>query len=220
MRFRVHDVVLALVSVVLSLLLWFAVAGQKSAEVSVAAPVEFRNMPGGLELVGTVPRTIEIWLRGSPGMVQRLRPGDVYVPLDLSTVTSGYHVVQVVGTEVRVPYGVRIAGIRPESFTLSVERTVTKTLPVSAEIKDEPAPGHKVTSVVSQPAEVTIEGPESRVAPLTSAPTEAVSVGHAQISFQREVSLLPPEVPLRFIDSHSIRVSVRLEAVAAEAKKD
>src|SRR5258708_1334514 len=118
MRINAHDVLLRLLSVLLALLLWFVVAGQKNAEISVAAPIEFRNVPAGLELVGPVPRTVEIWLRGSPGMIQRLRPSEVYVPLDLAGAAPGARVVHLASDEIRIPYGVRIAAIRPASFVL------------------------------------------------------------------------------------------------------
>jgi YbbR domain-containing protein len=217
MRVRLNDLLLALTSVGLALLLWFAVAGQKSAEVSVAAPIEFRNMPAGLELVGVIPRSVEIWLRGSPGMVQRLRPAEVYVPLDMTGTEAGRRVVHVTAAAVRVPYGVRIASIRPGSFALDVERTKEKSVPVKPSVIGQVARGYRVTSVICDPAEVTILGPESRVAALDGALTEAISVDAAQMSFVREFSLEPLAAPLRLVAPPSIRVTVRVEA---EAKRN
>jgi YbbR-like protein len=217
MRIRLHDLLIGLASVALALLLWFAVAGQKSAEVPVAAPIEFRNMPPGLELVGVVPRTVEIWLRGSPGMVQRLRPAEVYVPLDMAGAGPGRRVVHVTVGEIRVPYGVRIAAVRPSSFTLELERVMHKTLAIKPAVTGQPAPGFRVISVSSEPAEVTIVGPESRVASLDGVATESVSVDRVQMDLVRDVSLQPPDAPLRLLDPQPVRVTVRVEA---EAKKN
>jgi YbbR domain-containing protein len=211
MRINAHDLLLRLLSVALALLLWFAVAGQKNAEIAVAAPIEFRNMPAGLELVGTVPRAVEIWLRGSPGLIQRLRPGEVYVPLDLTGAQAGSRVVHLASGEIRVPYGVRIAAIRPASFVLDMERSVRRTVAVKPVLVGQPAPGHHVVAVMSQPAEVTIAGPESRLATLDGIGTEPVSVDRAQMTLVRDVSLLPPDVPLWLVDPQPVRVTVRVE---------
>jgi YbbR domain-containing protein len=211
MRIRLHDVLLGLASIGLALLLWFAVAGQKSAEVAVAAPIELRNMPAGLELVGTIPRTLEIWLRGSPGLVQRLRPADVYVPLDMTGAESGRRIVHVTSNDVRLPHGVGIASIRPASFAFEIERTAQRTLPVKPIVTGQPAPGYRVTSVTCEPPEVTIAGPESRVAALEAAASESVSVEAAEVNLVREVSLQPPAAPLRLLDPRPVRVTVRVE---------
>jgi YbbR domain-containing protein len=212
MRLRLHDLLLGLTSVGLALLLWFAVAGQKSAEVAVAAPIEFRNMPSGLELVGEIPRAVEIWLRGSPGMVQRLRPAEVYVPLDMSKAEPGRRVFHITGTEVRVPYGVRIAAIRPASFALELERTSLKTISVQPSVVGTPAAGYRVAAVACQPATVTITGPEGHLARLDGVFTETVSVADAQMNVVRDVSLQPPTAPLRLLDPQPIRVTVAVEA--------
>jgi YbbR domain-containing protein len=211
MRINLHDILLGLASLILALLLWFAVAGQKSAEVSVVAPIELRNMPVGLELVGTTPRALEIWLRGSPGLVQRLRPAEVYVPLDMTGAESGRRVVHLTVADVRVPYGVRIASIRPASLAFELERTMQKTIPVQPTVKGQPARGYRVASVTCEPAEVTIAGPESRVATLVGAPTEPLSVEATEMNLVREVSLQPPDAPLRLLNPQPVRVTVRVE---------
>jgi len=208
---RMHAAALWLVSLALALALWFAVAGQKSAEVSVVAPLEFRNMPEGLELTGSVPRSIDVWVRGSPGMVGRLLSGEVYVPVDLTGATSGARVVHVASRDVRVPYGVRIAAIRPAAFILTLERTMQRTVPVRAKLSGTPAEGYHVSGVTVDPAEMAVAGPESRVAALEALSTEAVSVDRAQVPLSHEVSIAPPEVPLRVIEPKPVRVTVHVE---------
>jgi YbbR domain-containing protein len=206
-----HEVALWLVSLTLALGLWFAVAGQKSAEVSVVAPLEFRNMPEGLELTGSVPRSLDVWVRGSPGMVGRLLSGEVYVPVDLAGAVSGARVVHVASHDVRVPYGVRIAAIRPAAFILTLERTMQRTVPVRAKLTGTVAPGYRVSGITVDPAEMAVAGPESRVAALEAVTTEAISVERAQVPLSREVSVAPPEPPLRVIEPRPVRVTVHVE---------
>jgi len=210
MRINAHDVLLRLLSVLLALLLWFVVAGQKNAEISVAAPIEFRNVPAGLELVGPVPRTVEIWLRGSPGMIQRLRPSEVYVPLDspaprrLACGAPGQrrdpHPLR--GTDCRHPAGVLRPGAGAQ-HQANDRRQADAGRRRGARL---PRGGR-----YALPTEVTIAGPESRITALDGVPTEPVSVEKAQMNVVREVSLLPPDAPLWLVDPHPIRVTVRVE---------
>ena len=41
------------------------------------APVEFQNLPAGLEIVGDAPDTIDVRLRGSSGALSRISTGDM-----------------------------------------------------------------------------------------------------------------------------------------------
>jgi YbbR domain-containing protein len=212
MRLRAETIVAPIVSLGLALSLWFAVAGERVASVSVAAPVEFRNVPEGLELVGTPPRTLDVWVRGRTGLVRRLRGGDVYVPLDLAGARSGSFIVHVGSAGISVPYGVRVMSVEPASLAVTLERTVQKSLPIRPTLAGQPARGYRVTSVTSVPAEVIVAGPENRIAALDGVPTEPVLVDQAKMSLARDVSLSPLGPSLRVIDPQPVRVSVRVEA--------
>jgi YbbR domain-containing protein len=207
-----NDLALRVASVVLALVLWVAVAGPKSAEIAVVAPVEFRNVPDGLELVGDFPRTIEVWLRGSPGIVHRLRPGEVYAAVDLEGAVPGPRTVHLSGREVRAPYGARIETLRPSFLSLALERTERKTVPVKPRLAGEPAPGHAVVGIVASPAEVAVSGPQSLLATLDALSTAPVAVAQAKMKLVREVSLDPAPAPLRLVDAPaSVRVTVSVE---------
>jgi hypothetical protein len=213
MRVRLHEVALGAVSLALALLLWFAVAGQKSAEISLSAPLEFRNLPEGLELVGDAPRAIDVRLRGSPGLVHRLSPGDVYVPVDLSGAGAGTRVVHLASRDLRVPYGVRVAAIQPASLSLALERTVQRTLAVKPFLIGIPAPGFRVAGVAVEPSQLAAIGPETSLKALEDLQTEPVSIEQAQLTFMRDVELHPPDPPIRVVDPRTLRVTIRLERI-------
>ena len=52
---------------------------------------------------------------------------------------------------------------------MSFERTLQKMVPVHPRLRGLPAPGREVTEVTSDPAEVRISGPKSRVQEVESA---------------------------------------------------
>ncbi len=68
---------LKFLSTLVAALLWLVVAGERVVERVMRAPVEFQNLPAGLELVGNPPDTVEVRLRGSSGALSRMAAGDM-----------------------------------------------------------------------------------------------------------------------------------------------
>ena len=54
-------------SICIAALLWLVVAGERTVERVMRAPLEMQNLPEGLELVGAPPDTVEVRLRGPSG---------------------------------------------------------------------------------------------------------------------------------------------------------
>lgn len=213
MRLRVDDIALRLASLALALSLWFAVAAEKNAEAPVDAPIEFRNVPEKLEVVGAVPRSLEIWLRGSPGLVQRLKPGDVYVRVDLRGVGAGPRTAYIAASDVRLPYAMQIAAIRPASFSFVLEPSLQRTLPVKARLEGRPADGFRIAGVRCNPETIVVTGPKSRVAALESIATQPVGIEQAEITLVREVGLDLPDPLVRVVDPSPIRVTAQVGPV-------
>ncbi len=76
-----------------------------------------------------------------------------------------------------------------------------------------PAPGYEVAEVTSDPAEVRIAGPKSRVQEVESAFTEPVSVEGAQANVVDSVNLGVDDPMLRLLGSSRARVTARVREV-------
>jgi len=220
MRLRVDDIALRLVSGALALSLWFAVAAEKNAQAPVDAPIEFRNVPDRLEVVGSVPRSLEVWLRGAPGLVPRLKPGEVYIQVDLRGAGPGPRTAYIAATDVRAPYALQVAAIRPASFSFVLEPSLQRTLPVKARLEGRPASGFRVAGVKCEPDTVIVTGPNSRVAALESIATQPVPVEQAQITLVREVGLELPDPLVRVVDPKPVRVTAQVGPVPKESRRD
>ena len=79
--------------------------------------------------------------------------------------------------------------ITPSIITLDLERTLQKTVPVRPRLLGRPAAGYEVAEVASEPAEVRIAGPKSRVQEVESAFTEPVSVEGAGATVVESVNI-------------------------------
>lgn len=200
-------------SLLLAALLWFAIAAEKSSEMGISVPVELQNLPKDLELTGDMVNSVEVRLRASPGVIQRLAPGEVSARLDLQGATEGERIIHMGRDAIRVPFGVQVVKVNPAMLTLTFERTLQKVVPVRPRLLGRPAKGYEVAELVSEPAEVRIAGPKSRVQEVESAFTEPVSVEGVQANVADSVSLGIDDPLLRILDGARVRVTARIREV-------
>jgi YbbR domain-containing protein len=154
---------LKVVAIALATLLWLSVAGEHVVERIMRVPLEFRNIPVELEVVGDPPATVDVRLRGSSGLLSRLEGTDVVAVIDLSTARPGSRLFHIRADEVRAPYGVEVAQVVPGTLAIELEKSAKRVVPVVPAVEGDPAPGYVVGRITSDPATVEIRGPESRL---------------------------------------------------------
>jgi YbbR domain-containing protein len=211
-RFLSGDTLLRVVSLGLAIVLWVVIAGRYTAERGLTVPVELRNFPPDLELTGDLVNSVNVRLRASPGLVESLDPRQVLVRIDLQGAEEGEHIIQLTSEYVEVPFGFRVVKITPSLLTINLERSLSKTLPVRPRILGQPAPGYEVEKVTSEPAEVRIRGPRSRVQEIESAFTEPVSIEGADATVEEyvNVGLEDPLLNLESEEGQEVKVVVHI----------
>ena len=171
---------LKVLAIALATLLWLTVAGEHIVERSLRVPLEFRNIPAELEMVGDPPPTVDVRLRGSSSLLSRVQPGEVVAVLDLTGARAGSRLFHLRPDEVRAPFGVDVAQVIPGTLALALEKSSTRTVPVVPPTDGDPAPGFVVGRISSDPATVELVGPESRLRQIAQATTEPVVVTGAR----------------------------------------
>ena len=195
--FPIRHVGLKLLSIVVAALLWLVVAGDPIVERTLRVGLELQRTPDGLELVGSVPDTVSVRLRGPASQLSALGPGDLSVIVDLDSARPGRRLFTLTSNLVTAPYGLEVMQIAPASLTLSFEGRATRLLPVRPQIEGTPVPGHSVTNVSVTPSQVSVEGPESAVSGMSEVPTEPVSVERATTLVREAVALELPDSGVR-----------------------
>jgi YbbR domain-containing protein len=213
MRLLLDHLPLKLISLGLAVLLWYVIAGEKTSEMGLAVSVELQNFPQDLELTGEPVNAVEVRLRASPGIIQRLGPGDVSARIDVKGATEGERIVHLTGDSIRVPFGVRVVKISPAIITLNFERTQQKSVPIRPRMLGRPAAGYEVAEVTSQPAEVQVLGPKSRVNDVESAYTEPISVDGARSDVVERVAIGIEDPLLRIQGTPRVEVTARVREV-------
>jgi YbbR domain-containing protein len=188
---------LKFLSTLVTSLLWLIVAGERVVERVMRAPVEFQNLPAGLELVGTPPDTVEVRLRGSSGALSRMGAGDMSAVIDLSTARPGRRLFHITQSQVNVPYGINIVQVGPSTLTMEFELSGIRRVKVEPDIDGHPADGYEVTSVRSDPEMVEVAGPENALKRLVAAITEPVSIAEQTRTVREVVTIGVPDSTLR-----------------------
>ena len=201
---------LKVLAVLLASLLWLTVAGEHVVERTLRVPLELRNVPPQLEIVGDPPMTVDVRVRGSSAMLGRMDPGDVVAILDLQGARPGSRIFHLRTDEVKGPYGVEIAQITPSTVPLELEKSGRRSVPVIPAIDGEPAPGFVTGRSTVTPATVDVLGPESRLRALTSATTEPVSVAGQRTSVSDVVTIGVSDSSLRLTEAQTATVAVEI----------
>jgi YbbR domain-containing protein len=208
---------LKFLSIALAVAIWLIVGDQRSVERSVRVPLEFHNVPDGLELVANPPDSVEVRLRGPSSALGRILPGEVVAVLDLQSARAGTRLFHLLADEVRAPYGVQVSQVNPSSMTLGFEQSMTKNVPVLPAVDGDPAEGFRVGRISAAPAVVAVVGPRSHVVDLKSATTEPVIVTRATSAVVDRVTVGVADDLVRLVTPQTATVTV--EILASEVDK-
>ena len=198
-------------------LVWFTMGGEYVVERIVQVPLEMRNRPERLELVGNPPDQVEVRLSGSSGLLSRLQSGDVVAILDLGAARPGSRLFHLRTDEIRTPFGVTVSQVIPQTVSLAFEIGETRVVPIRADVEGEPAPGYTLGKVTVTPSSVEVIGPSSDLHALREATTEPVSIDGATESAVQTVTVGVDDSALRL--RQPLSVEVRVEIVPAPIER-
>jgi YbbR domain-containing protein len=207
---------LKVLAIALAALLWLTVAGEHEVERTLRVPLEFRNKPDGLEIVGDPPSMVDVRLRGSSALLSRLQPGEVVTMLDLSLARPGSRLFHLRTDEVRVPYGAKVAQVAPGTLSLVLEASLTRTIPIVPTTEGDPAPGFVTGAMTAEPSTVQVIGPESRVRLLASATTEPVVIQAKQAPVRDVVTVGVEDAAVRLVQPQQATVVVDIVPAPVE----
>jgi YbbR domain-containing protein len=201
---------LKLLSVTLAIMLWMVIAGEETVERGLRVPLELQQFPAGLELLGDVPTTADVRVRGAAGTLSRLSPGDVVAVVDLRGARSGERLFHLTAEQVRTPFGVEVVQVTPSTVAVAFENAASRSVPIKPAVEGRPAPGYVVGKITADPPQVDIVGPQSAVRRVTEALTEPVSVAGAQRNVEETVTVGTVDPSLRLQTLRTARVTVQI----------
>jgi YbbR domain-containing protein len=198
---------LKIASVLLAIVLWIFVTSRGQAEMSIDVPLEFRDIPMGLEMVNHNIKMVTLTIKGQEGLIKNLKPSDVRVSIDLSKAKKGEGLYYVQRDDIKIPHGLTVTSIDPSAVKVMTAETVTKVIRVVPVVAGEPQKGYHIKSIEVAPQTVIIEGVRSETARISTLKTEPVDVAGVNETVTQDAKL---DLAGRNIRSKTTVVSVRV----------
>lgn len=201
---------LKVLSLLVGVTLWYAVAREQGAEFAFSIPLELRDIPDGLEVVEESVQQVDVRLRGPSEILRGLTPQDLSVGIDLSEAEPGERVAYLTPGDVAVPFGARVIRVTPANVQIALDRTLERTVTVIPRVSGAPAEGFELAGIALSLASVVVVGPASQIGGLEEVTTEPVSAEGLRQPFSRTVRLeLDPLVRLRGDTTVDLTLNVR-----------
>ena len=210
-----RNIWLKFLSISIATLLWLIVAGDRIVERALRVPIEFQNLPQGLEITGDPPETVDVRLRASSGTLGRLAAGDMAAVIDLRSARPGRRLFHLTPTSIKVPYGVEVVQVSPATLPIGFENSGVRIVQVRASIEGRPAAGYEVVGTASNPPTVEVVGPESSLRGLDEAMTEPISIEGATRNVHEVVTIGVADPGVRLRTPQTAEVTIQIVAGSA-----
>jgi YbbR domain-containing protein len=197
-----------LVSLALSLSLWFYVTSKGKTELTLTAPLELRNIPQGMTVVGDVAGYVDVRVQGQERSLRDITLGKkVGGILDLSMTKAGENAVRVSPDDIRRPAGVAVTYIAPSVIKVKLEPLMRKTFKLRPILHGALAPGYRIRRIAVAPPRITIEGPSSAVAAFGKLQTMPIDIQGAKENVTVEPKIDYQGQPIKLQEKN---ISVRI----------
>lgn len=202
------------VAIVMSAMLWFLVVGETEVATSMPIVVQYRNMPPDLEITGDNLDRLFVQVRGPVARVSAESLARTPLVLDLSNVRRpGEQTFNVTERELGLPAGVRLVRAVPAQIRLTLDRRLTRMLPVEVRFDGNPPPGYRVVNLRINPPAARVSGPEYYVTRTTSVVTDPLNISSTVGAAEFRVPIYVDEPQVRIESTRMVNVSVTLEKI-------
>ncbi len=202
-----------LLSLLLAAALWFYVTSKGKTEITLVVPLELRNTPQNMAVVGNVSGYVDVRLLGQERSLRDITTGKkVNGVLDLSMAKAGENTIRISPDDIRRPSGVAVTYITPSEIKVKLEPLMRKIFRLRPILHGTPAPGYNVTGLKVEPSQITVEGPVSTLSPFNRLQTMPIDVQNAKESFIVDPKIDYQGQPLRIVEQR-IAVIITIERI-------
>jgi YbbR domain-containing protein len=193
--------------------LWVAVNGSEpNADRYIRLAVSPFGLSKRLVISNHFNTSVEVQLRGPGSILRTIDATRHHVGLDLRGVQPGEVSRKIKPWMLNFPRRIRVVQINPPRIDLTIERLLTKSVPVKATLVPEHRNGYTISDVALTPATTEVSGPAGQVERLQVVETEPVNTLTADGDVEREVPLVGAVDGIAF-SPDSIRVSFSVQEI-------
>jgi diadenylate cyclase len=198
------------ISVAIAVLLWFIVVGPQQSEVGMSIPIQYTNLPAGMEITGKWADRIDVRVRGSESSLANLGTRSVRAVVNLARVVPGLNYFRMSNKNLLVPPGITISQIRPSDLHLTIETASVKKIPV---VPTMVGPIPENTKVVVKPGEVQVKALPEDLRKIASLTTDSIVVNELIAKGQVIVPVVikPEGLKIDSVDPQQVTVTLETE---------
>lgn len=153
-----------------------------------AIPVALANLPPEMMIVGGARPTVNVQIRAPHSVWVTLTAAQVHFSADLGQVTSGTFTLPLTASVDE--RDARIVSYTPQTIQLTLERIVSRQIPIRLDAAGDPATGYEQKDPSTSAATATVSGPAS-AADAVSELVARIDLAGAKQSIVKVVDLLP-----------------------------
>lgn len=206
-KYIINDWKLKGLSIVLAIMLWFAVSYKGESKLSVSVPVAPANLEKDLMIKSMDTENVLVMISGPVSALKNLRPKDIKAPVDVGELKSGRHVVSIQNTDIVVPKGIKVEAVKPDYVVVEIERTLEKRLKTVVKLDSKWKSLYSVKSWY--PQYVTVEGPKTSLEKIDTIETVPIDGNFMAIEEELDVALDTKEMFVQKLRPETIRVIIR-----------
>lgn len=202
-----------------AVILWFFVMNEENPylEKKISVPIEIEDAQKDCKLTLSKEKA-SLKLRGKRSSFLAAPKSSFYVWVDASGLGEGAHKVDV---ESKLPPGLELVSLNPGEVTLSVERILKKTVPLSVVTTDSVAEGSVVARILPESSVVIVTGTRSAVEKVKKV-IASVPLSDSRSSFTAEVPLTAVDEknsPVEGVETAKSNMIIKVEITKGLSKK-
>ncbi len=218
MGLLINNIGWKLFALTLAIGLWIAFVGETESAASVSVPVEYRNLPLGLEISNDLPDHLSLKVRGPAARISTTEIAQAAVILDLSSIDKpGEQTFTLDQASVKLPTGLALTRAVPSQIRVEVEKREWRDVPVDVHLAAPPPKGYRVVSQSVDPPKLRVLGPQTRVERLAAVETDAIDLSETYSSAEFRVSAYVADPQLRFESPPSVAVRITIEKIQEQS---
>jgi YbbR domain-containing protein len=215
-HFFTHNVGWKLLSLLIAVTLWIAVAREPELATSLSVPVEFKNIPEDMDLGPNVPERVHLEVRGPSGRLSRDNLADIAMILDLADAHPGERSYTIHPYNFNLPSGVTFYRTVPTQITLTFDHLALQNVKVFPRYSKPPQPGYRVRAYVLEPENIRIRGPQERLKRIDRVWTDPVDLSGVVSSAEFHTHVNVGDAQVRLDTPAAITLKVTLERTAPQ----
>lgn len=199
-----------LLSLGLALTLWFYVTSTGTTELTLSIPVELRNIPADMTVVGDVPGWIEVRMQGQERVLGDGTIGKKAVALlNLARTREGENTIRISPDDIKRPSGTTVTHLSQSEIKVRLERLVRKSFRLRPVLHGSPAPGYRLAGTSVIPSKIMLEGPASVMKMMHLVETMPIDIRTAKQSLTVEPRIDYRGKPVKLMEKNiAVRVNI------------